>query len=417
MADFPTINKLYGALFREPNPPARVTISCGCCLSPKDADITILLTVQPQMKQSERRGLHVQSRSYWAPANIGPYSQAVAYPLLTNAADDNNDVAASNSPLAVSIAGQIPLVPASMVLPPDEDGLPLQITLALQHLWRVGMEMGVRWWSSAVAYIPSSSSESDRSYAARLAATAWKGAHMTSSTSSTDAAEDLDPWDRKHNPLYMTYGDSGDAGAATPSLPDWEVLKDFNADADAEDDGLTQRPLPFVFLAEVEELPRSAGVEWHAHLGFANVDSGSIRLYSVGSDGGNPGNPELHHVIVEAPSGDVFVQTVVVYQRGHVKPIVNFNDRVAQSNLAVQRSLAELFGAPELLASGSEGGEPAAEALINAKHLYADLNDLDAPWDETQSLGSGAIRCRTLWDSQGRGLVMVVIYETRWAKR
>jgi len=28
-------------------------------------------------KRSDRQALHVQSISYWAPANIGPYSQAV----------------------------------------------------------------------------------------------------------------------------------------------------------------------------------------------------------------------------------------------------------------------------------------------------------------------------------------------------
>ncbi|KAI0383673.1 adenine nucleotide alpha hydrolases-like protein [Hypomontagnella monticulosa] len=414
MADFPTINKIYGALFREPNPPARVTISCGGHLGLKDADITILLTVQPQMRHEERRGLHVQSRSYWAPANIGPYSQAVSYPLLTNEGRGNSDIATSSLPLAVSVAGQIPLVPASMVLPPGDDNLPLQITLALQHLWRVGMEMGVRWWSSAVAYIPNYSSYgSDHIRAGQLVGSAWKEAHIASPT-STDAVEELDPWDRKHNPLYMTYGDSGNVATATPSLPDWEVLKDF--EASDEDGGMTQRPLPFVFLAEVEELPRSAGVEWHAHLGFANLESGSIRLYSVDSDERYPDVPGLHHVIVESPSGDVFVQTVAVYQRGDDEPIYNYDNRIAQSTLAVKGSLVKLLAIPEPIASCSEGEGHSAEALIKPKHLYVDLNDNDAPWGN-KSYGSGAISCRSLWDSQGRSLDMVLIYETRWIRR
>ncbi|OTA94415.1 hypothetical protein M434DRAFT_49316, partial [Hypoxylon sp. CO27-5] len=287
MADFPTVNRLYGALFREPNPPARVTISCGDLLLPREADISVVLTVQPRMKRGDRRGLHVQSRSYWAPANIGPYSQAVAYPLFTSdESRSRGDGANSASPLAVSIAGQIPLVPASMSLPPVQlDGnstLPLQVTLALQHLWRVGTEMQVQWWSSVVAYFPRSHSLADARSTALLASRAWKVAHESSFSSSIDTAEAVDPWDRKYNPAYMTYGDAGDGTMSRPALPDREVLKDFDADADVDTEGCEgmQRPLPFVFSAEVEELPRSAGVEWHAHLGFANIGTGSIRLCS-----------------------------------------------------------------------------------------------------------------------------------------
>lgn len=50
--------------------------------------------------------LHVQSRSFWAPANIGPYSQAISVPSRKGSNDRS-----------VYIAGQIPLIPATMLLP------------------------------------------------------------------------------------------------------------------------------------------------------------------------------------------------------------------------------------------------------------------------------------------------------------
>ncbi|KAI0842891.1 adenine nucleotide alpha hydrolases-like protein [Hypoxylon sp. FL0890] len=410
MTDFPTVNRLYGALFQEPNPPSRVTISCGDLLLPRCADICILITVQPRMKKEDRHGLHVQSRSYWAPANIGPYSQAVAYPLFTSdESQSHNDGTNPASPLAVSIAGQIPLVPASMSLPsvqPDGSSiLPLQVTLALQHLWRVGTEMQVQWWSSAVAYFPRSLSSADARSNALLASSAWKVVHESSfSASSIDAAEILDPWDRKYNSAYTTYGDTGDDTTSRPALPDWEVLKDFDADTDVESGGVTQKPLPFVFSAEVEELPRSAGVEWHAHLGFANLGSGSIRFCSEVRDGRkSQGHIGLHHVVVESSLRTVFVQTVAAYEGTNAA--YAFADAMDCIIMAVKRSLGKaLLGQEDSIIA----------ATINPKLTYV-TGSFVFPEDMTFSLERGAvIPCRSLWDYRGNSLDMVSIYETRW---
>ncbi|KAI1390219.1 adenine nucleotide alpha hydrolases-like protein [Hypoxylon trugodes] len=418
MADFPTINKLYGALFREPNPPARVTISCGEIMLPQSADITILLTVQPQMRPQDRRGLHVQSRSYWAPANIGPYSQAIAYPLLSEDEGQGGDdqkqqqSANSDSSLAVSIAGQIPLIPASMILPPvpsnnQESNLPLQNALALQHLWRVGVEMKVQWWSSAVAYFPRSSSPSEARHRALLAATAWETAHTTSRPGpSADTDEGPDLWDRKYNPMYMTYDDSGEA-AARPSLPDWEVLKDFD-----EDDVIARRPVPFVFSVEVEELPRSAGVEWHAHLGFANVNPGSIRMHTVAS---LSADLILYHTIVEASTSDVFVQTVVTYQRVEGTSFDGVANRFA---LAVKGSLTGLLANTKLSESAQTNEDYLIAAIaVKPKLTYINPESFDLLNDPSSlSDKGGIIPCRSLWDSLGCTLDVVSIFETKWTK-
>lgn len=83
MADFQSINACYKALF-DINPPARVCVEA--CL-PQDQLLMINCLLCPHINEEmadndrefvvEKKAMHVQSISHWAPANIGPYSQAV----------------------------------------------------------------------------------------------------------------------------------------------------------------------------------------------------------------------------------------------------------------------------------------------------------------------------------------------------
>jgi hypothetical protein len=78
MSDFGVINPVYASYFSFPLPPSRVTISTNIservCLS-------AIISTRP------RTGLHVQSRGFWAPANIGPYSQSISVCPLKNGID------------------------------------------------------------------------------------------------------------------------------------------------------------------------------------------------------------------------------------------------------------------------------------------------------------------------------------------
>ncbi|KAF3769030.1 hypothetical protein M406DRAFT_22304, partial [Cryphonectria parasitica EP155] len=249
MADFPAINTIYGALFTEPNPPSRVTISCGDLLPDGAGNIAIYLTV-PTIAL-DRQGLHVQSRSYWAPANIGPYSQAITFPLLLVA---GGTTTTTTTERAVHIAGQIPLVPASMDLPAA--GMDVQLVLSLQHLWRIAAELRVQWWTSAAVYLPradeTTTALSTREKA-QLAYRAWKQAHKSSSTTDDDDDDEDGPdlWDRKFDPRYI------------PDLPDYTLLADPEAAGYGETTTASHPPVvPFCFAAEVDELPRSAEAEW-----------------------------------------------------------------------------------------------------------------------------------------------------------
>ncbi|KAK3311254.1 uncharacterized protein B0T15DRAFT_520897 [Chaetomium strumarium] len=438
MADFPIINGIYGTLFNAPNPPSRVTISCGDALSTATAgaNIAVYLTVHTALPPAERQGLHVQSRSYWAPANIGPYSQAISIPVASLGPKEEPDVRSLPSgPRLVSIAGQIPLVPATMSLPErgddsEEDALKLQLTLSLQHLWRIGVEMGVQWWTSAVAYFPRcavSPSASDEGgtmvHRARLASAAWRTAHLSSSSSdfSPDGEEEEeeeedeggpDLWDRRYNPQYMTYSSFGGAesGKVKALLPDRSVLAPFRSVSTDRSDAVPV--VPPLFVAEVDELPRAAGVEWHAHLGVGHAEEESVTLRELHPSplpGGEEGKTALSvsQVIVrdakEAGRAS-FVQTIVA------EPILRGvgHCQLVRHGIAARDALTQL-GTVDL-----ETGEPAA--LVR----YADVELLDAGREATGTgTGTGTrtgmgpvVPCRSLWDSQGQRLAAVTVYHS-----
>ncbi|XP_062325858.1 diphthine--ammonia ligase [Osmerus eperlanus] len=127
MEDFSAINAVYRTHFGH-NPPARVCVQAP--LPPGQLlQVDCLLQDWPQPapekeeeKEEEdsfhqREALHVQSLSHWAPANIGPYSQALRV-------DE-----------AVFCAGQIALVPCSMQL--VKAGVGPQARLSFSHVEKV----------------------------------------------------------------------------------------------------------------------------------------------------------------------------------------------------------------------------------------------------------------------------------------
>lgn len=77
MSDFPTINAEYIRYFGS-EPPSRACV--GVHLDAQAGQVCRLEAIgwdDQGEERSRRTGLHVQGMSYWAPANIGPYSQGV----------------------------------------------------------------------------------------------------------------------------------------------------------------------------------------------------------------------------------------------------------------------------------------------------------------------------------------------------
>jgi diphthine-ammonia ligase len=184
----------------------------------------------------------------------------------------------------VYVAGQIPLVPASMELvtasqmpwtvgielTDEMRGFIAQAALALQHLWRIGRAMNVLCWTGGVAFIsslPDSSGPSPRQRAA-IAMEAWCGIHEVTwreqeSGQDNDSGEDeedldadVDIWHLKNNRGCETSGISSKEEKDTRSrLPDYSKLTSG-----------TMReknvPRPPGFVVQVAELPRGAEIEW-----------------------------------------------------------------------------------------------------------------------------------------------------------
>ncbi|KAI9190166.1 hypothetical protein H9P43_001599 [Blastocladiella emersonii ATCC 22665] len=134
MGDFARVNAVYGSYFGV-NPGAR-----ACVEAHLQCQVQVDVLARAA-RATPRTNLHVQSISYWASANIGPYSQAVIA--------DNH----------VSVAGQIGLVPRTMTWPglasPDAE-FAAQAFLARRHYERICTAVGVNVSCdvvSCVAYV------------------------------------------------------------------------------------------------------------------------------------------------------------------------------------------------------------------------------------------------------------------------
>ena len=331
MISFPKINAIYSQFFDSaPLPPARVTVACADAM-PEGVDVLLSVVADRTLEQSltpgsqpktlaanqaRKQGLHIQSRSRWCPANIGPYSQAILSP--------------SNS--KVYVAGQIPLIPSTMeVYNPfcsvsqDSDlanqsgdgglgeaaldNFHAQACLSLQHLWRIGRERRVRWWEGIVVYIASSPSPSNPDHAsdlrdggnpvmrskAQIAFHLWKRLHdpnfwngqtswngnkhggqkINSNDVDDEDDKNFDIWHHTHNSTYKSRNPQ--TNAISSSLKSNNTLPDFDfpssqrhgcSESRANNRGSpcsARPPSPPPFLAvEVAELPMGVGVEWQA---------------------------------------------------------------------------------------------------------------------------------------------------------
>ncbi|PQE03429.1 hypothetical protein CJF30_00005452 [Rutstroemia sp. NJR-2017a BBW] len=352
MSDFTTINQIYGSLFPHPNPPSRVTISSGSSM-PTNINLLIHLTLHncsPSSSPSTRKSLHVQSRSYWAPANIGPYSQASTLP-----------------PSSITIAGQIPLIPHTMQLP-SPSSFPLSTALSLQHLLRIADAMNIGWFSSACVYIPSSSSSSPSpSTQSRLAYQAWKTLHTPPTSSSdksdSDEEEQRDIWAEKYQ-----FGHAVDIEEELKTYPDFSLLLGTGG----EKEGGVSVP-PF-WVAEVEELPRGSEVEWHAGVG---VCRGGVEISTTYQP-----NTGTTITITSTTS-----QSTTTYHRTHFIPY--HPSSTTPSSLALP-------------------SDPTLPLPLHLLYIDTSLPSLQEIVDRVG--GRGIIPCKSLWDGEGRRLGVVGVW-------
>jgi len=118
MQSYMAINAQYATYFGL-NPPVRVCVGVGRHNLPTECRVVLNIVGK---RNEEKKVLHVQGWSHWAPANIGPYSQGCAISGR------------------IFISGMIGLIPGNMVLVGEGEGA--QAGLALRHVERVAQAMG-----------------------------------------------------------------------------------------------------------------------------------------------------------------------------------------------------------------------------------------------------------------------------------
>ncbi len=140
MDDFASMNAVYQSYFGVNHPASRACFSLP--FSKTSSNIRIdLYAVKERMTDR----MHVQSRSAWAPANIGPYSQSVHVqtPSLSNPSILTEPVLSSSTsqirqPMGrIYVSGQIGLLPASMTFPKansPEEQIRIESELARRHV-------------------------------------------------------------------------------------------------------------------------------------------------------------------------------------------------------------------------------------------------------------------------------------------
>ena len=422
MSDFAALNLAYSRYFDRVNPPARVTICCGEIL-PKSVLVSMsAFAVSKDLAQVN--GLHVQSISYWAPANIGPYSQAISYPNLPSVGEAWK---------IVELAGQIPLVPSSMQL--LESSFLDQAILSLQNLWRVGQCEGVDWWTHGIAYLSDGDSETikDRVTVAREV---WKAAHVRQMVETEiegirdedEENESFDVWDLKNNHQVLRHATSQthSPDRYLHTLPNHRVVED-NSSLPTGDD---VNP-PFT-AAHIEALPRSAPIEWHS-LGIAGLAKSvhcqgplarfkeTCEAFSLTCYGLRSAKASVAHSFLASESegsaseqadlsSEFFV--IQIFSRAGTSasaPVDDLSQSISGSLSTLQRLWPGRFSP----------SNPSSTNDINIKdcHLTAYLST-ELAYDAIQTVGlldngngkgSLIIPCHSLWGDHGKSLEMVLL--------
>ena len=370
MDDFSTVNSVYSEIFSgRPGPPARVTIAGGNSL-PEGTRvmISVVVSLEPRIL---RQSLHVQSLSYWAPANIGPYSQAVSVLFNTE-----------GSGAIVYVAGQIPLNAASTEIasrtqhnewPSSAQRIAefrLQTTLALQHLWRIGKAMSVGWWIGATAFVVSSND--DIREKAFIAGLAWKMIHASEPSDlnlgygDTDNA-DFDVWDQQRQNV-KSFAPEGHEQI----LPDLSCASRVNAEGSNLEDSDSVVP-PF-FAIEVSQLPRHSEIEWQS-LGICQA---SIKVFDRVTESG------ISVTVCALPLSRILVGYIGIEQTEAGDDV---STRIEQAILLLQRrcNVSDLGSAHKTIYTSRK---------INAVRYQAQL-----------------VPCKSVWDMDGKPLAVAIIVE------
>jgi hypothetical protein len=278
-----------------------------------------------------------------------------------------------------------------MVLPTSSDtSNQMQIVLSLQHLWRIAVDRQIQFWTSAVAFFARSKDEGETKRNAELAGQAWRLAHGHPGDDEDEADNGPDPWDLKYNPQYMSLGTDGQ-DKSDAFLPDWSVLT-LRQQNEAE------VCIPPFFAVEVEELPRGSIVEWHAHLGLAQVDEGSVEVLrheNVGSRGWT-----AWHTVAKVQDA-AFLHTVLALQLSSTEGDVDAEQLSSEAAGAWEDSVRRL----NVSISSPALEKPYLTYLDSTTVKRSGRGD-----DASDASPAPLIPCRSIWSVTGKRWGIICLY-------
>ncbi|SCV05340.1 LANO_0H05336g1_1 [Lachancea nothofagi CBS 11611] len=154
MSNFASVNAVYNDFFQVTNngplPPSRSCVGSSLVGRNKTLQLSVIVDTEGKIREQKnmvfnetKGGLHVQGRSYWAPCNIGPYSQAIWNK------DDANQIS--------YISGQIGLIPATMIMTGALDEKTndnvSQAVLSLRHFDTIKIAINAQHQLTTVCYV------------------------------------------------------------------------------------------------------------------------------------------------------------------------------------------------------------------------------------------------------------------------
>lgn len=271
--DFGELNTVYASFFGSNHPAVRL---CVALLPPTCwimMDAIMMDTADFCIKSVDR--LHVQSISTWAPANIGPYSQAIHVTLnshqeLQGGTTDGLDESEESVEGRIWIAGQIGLIPWTMKLPTGENDVEnamLEGKYCLRHVQAIGTAMLTHDSTTVPTVLQlcasvSSGGTTDSRMSWKVGYVPWMEScfasigvcYHTLARSTLTLAKSQ--WQQEFSPRddcdVATGGDSSDC--------------DYVASASSKSKKITNYYIPPTLFLKVKELPRKAHLEWEVQL-------------------------------------------------------------------------------------------------------------------------------------------------------
>ncbi|KAI0284373.1 hypothetical protein BGY98DRAFT_1087615 [Russula aff. rugulosa BPL654] len=118
MEDFASINAVYATYFGV-SPPARACVAVDL---PHPLRVMLDCVAYAEQKKDDRKALHVQGLSYWAPANIGPYSQAIIHSVSQTLATEISLVSQHSDRIVKALSSRHDATGGRLVRDSDSDG-------------------------------------------------------------------------------------------------------------------------------------------------------------------------------------------------------------------------------------------------------------------------------------------------------